>query len=63
MAAAIAGACRPQDLCGRVGGDEFSVICAGVDRVGGEAIAGRIAASVREISLASSPARPRSLPA
>ena len=47
VAAAIAGACRPQDLCGRVGGDEFSVICAGIDRAGGEAMAGRIADAVR----------------
>ena len=52
VAGAIAGTCRPQDLCGRVGGDEFSVICAGVDLAGGEAIAQRIAAAVRTISLA-----------
>ena len=52
VAAAIAGTCRPEDLCGRVGGDEFSVICAGVDLAGGEAIAQRIAAAVRTISLA-----------
>jgi diguanylate cyclase (GGDEF)-like protein len=51
VAGAIAATCRPQDLCGRVGGDEFSVICAGVDRAGGEAIAQRIAAAVRTISL------------
>ncbi len=52
VAGAIAATCRPQDLCGRVGGDEFSVICAGVDLAGGEAIAQRIAAAVRTISLA-----------
>ena len=52
VAGAIAGTCRPEDLCGRVGGDEFSVICAGVDLAGGEAIAQRIAAAVRTISLA-----------
>jgi diguanylate cyclase (GGDEF)-like protein len=51
VAGAIATTCRPEDLCGRVGGDEFSVICAGVDRAGGEAIAQRIAAAVRTISL------------
>jgi len=52
VATAIAGTCRPEDLCGRVGGDEFSVVCAGVDRAGGEAMAQRIAAAVRTISLA-----------
>ena len=52
VAAAIAGTCRPEDLCGRVGGDEFSVICAGVDLAGGQEIAQRIAAAVRTLSLA-----------
>ena len=52
----MAGTCRPQDLCGRVGGDESSVICAGVDlcrRRG--TIAQRIAAAVTRAL----PRRPR----
>jgi diguanylate cyclase (GGDEF)-like protein len=52
VATAIASTCRPEDLCGRVGGDEFAVICAGVDRAAGEAIAKRIADAVRKISIA-----------
>ena len=51
VASAIARTCRPEDLCGRVGGDEFAVVCAGADRAAAEAIAERIEAEVRRISL------------
>ena len=51
VAAAIAGAIRPSDLCGRVGGDEFTVVCPGLDRTAAEAVAERIAGAVRTVSL------------
>ena len=38
---------RPEDVAGRLGGDEFSVILPGVDRAGAKQFAERILTAVR----------------
>jgi diguanylate cyclase (GGDEF)-like protein len=48
VASAIAGACREGDLCARVGGDEFLVLCPDVDARAASAIGERILAAARE---------------
>lgn len=50
VAAEIAAVCRESDVCARVGGDEFAVVCPGVDASGAARIAERIVRAVGLLS-------------
>lgn len=50
VAVAISQTCRASDLCARVGGDEFSIVCPGADAAVAARIGERILAAVRAIS-------------
>jgi len=47
FAALLGSLCRIEDLPGRLGGDEFSVLLPGVDLGGGRGLAERVLAAVR----------------
>jgi diguanylate cyclase (GGDEF)-like protein len=51
VAQAMTSACGPGDLCARIGGDEFSILCPGRDMVDATALADRIRATVDALSI------------
>jgi len=54
LAAAVRSTVRPTDLVGRVGGDEFVVICDDLDHDGAQALASRLATELETHDLAAS---------
>ncbi len=53
IAAGIASACRAEDLCARIGGDEFAIVCPRLDSAGAAAIGERVMAAVAALPAAS----------
>jgi diguanylate cyclase (GGDEF)-like protein/putative nucleotidyltransferase with HDIG domain len=50
VAARLTECCREQDLCARIGGDEFAVLCPGSSREAVDATAARMVEAVRSLS-------------